>query len=160
MKTVFKEEQKITQWWLWLLLIALGLFIIVGLYKQLMLGEPYGSKPMSDLGLIIFAILMFGFIAMFYLITLKTVIDENEIHIHFFPFFKKHLSWQDIDTAEIVNYGFVGGWGIRISRKYGKVYNIRGNKGLEIRLKSGKKIMIGTQKEDELRQFLNQLSKL
>jgi hypothetical protein len=157
MKSVFVEKQKFTQWWLWLLLLGLGLIPAIGVYQQLILGEPFGSKPMPDIGMVIFALFMFGFIAMFYFITLKTEIDQNEIRIHFFPFFKKQIRWQDIKNAEVIKYGFVGGWGIRLGTKYGPVYNIKGKIGLALELKTGKKLLIGTQKEDELKDFLSGL---
>ena len=58
MKTEFKEEQKFNQWWLWLILIPMGVLPLIGIYKQLILGEKLGDNPMSDLsGLIIFAVL-------------------------------------------------------------------------------------------------------
>src|SRR5690554_7570605 len=46
--------------------------------------------------------------------------------------------------------GFVGGWGIRFTMKYGTVYNIKGNKGLFVKLKNGKTFIVGTQKPEEL----------
>ena len=150
MKVVFKEVQKFTQWWLWLILISIGLMPVYGIYKQLIIGENFGSKPMSDLGLIIFCVLIFAFIAMFWIMRLNTEIDENEIRISFFPFTKRQVSWKEIKIAEIVNYGFVGGWGIRLGTKYGTVYNTKGNKGLAIELTNGEKFLIGTQKETEL----------
>ena len=150
MKIEFKEDQRFTQWWLWLILIAIGLIPIFGIYKQLILGEKFGDKPMSDLGLIIICVMIFGLIALFWFMRLKTEIDNNEIRMHFFPFFKKQVHWKAIKTTEIVNYGFVGGWGIRLGTKYGTVYNIKGNKGLAIELTNGKKFLIGTQKESEL----------
>lgn len=57
MKKEFKEEQKFTQWWLWIPLIGIGLIPIYGIYKQLFLKEQFGTKPLSDLGLILFLIL-------------------------------------------------------------------------------------------------------
>ena len=60
--------------------------------------------------------------------------------------------------AEIVNYGFVGGWGIRLWTKYGTVYNMRGNKGLAIALTDGNKFLIGTQKPEELTAILEKIS--
>ena len=56
MESEFKEKQKFTQWWLWLFLIGFGLFQVYGLFKQLIIGEDFGDKPMSDIGLIIFTI--------------------------------------------------------------------------------------------------------
>ncbi|WP_297798579.1 hypothetical protein [uncultured Eudoraea sp.] len=159
MKVFFKEEQKFTQWWLWLILIGVGLLPIYGMYKQLILGEQFGDNPMSDPGLIIFAVFVFGIIALFWFMQLKTRIDEREIRINFFPFVHKNVKWNDIKSAKIVNYGFVGGWGIHLWTQYGTVYNIKGNKGLAIELKNGKKFLLGTQKENELSEVIKKASR-
>ena len=157
MSIVFKETQKFSQWWLWLILIAIGALPITGLYKQLYLNEAFGDKPMSDLGLIIFAVFVFSLIAMFWFVQLKTEIDQNEIRMRFFPLVKKRVNWKEIKNAEIVNYGFVGGWGIRLWTKYGTVYNMNGNKGLAIELLNGKNFLIGTQKPEELTTILEKI---
>jgi hypothetical protein len=73
------------------------------------------------------------------------------------PFVKKTIYWRDVEKAEVINYGWVGGWGLRKSRKYGTVYNTSGSKGLHLVLKNGKQMVIGTQKEKELKAFLEQL---
>lgn len=158
MNIVFKETQKFSQWWLWLILIGIGILPILGIYKQLIIGEKFGDKPMSDLGLIIFAVFVFSLIAMFWFVQLKTEIDQNEIRMHFFPLVKKRVNWKEIKNAEIVNYGFVGGWGIRLWTKYGTVYNMKGNKGLAIALTDGNKFLIGTQKPEELTAILEKIS--
>ncbi|WP_282148442.1 phosphoethanolamine transferase domain-containing protein [Algibacter lectus] len=157
MKIEFKENQKFTQWWVWLILITIGIIPIVGIYKQLIPGKQFGDKPMSDLGLIIFSVSVFCLIAMFWFMRLKTEIDQNEIRINFFPFIKKQVNWTKIKSAEMVNYGFVGGWGIRPWTKHGTVYNMKGNKGLAIELLSGEKFLIGTQKEVELGKIIEKL---
>ena len=157
MNIVFKETQKFSQWWLWLILIGIGILPILGIYKQLIIGEKFGDKPMSDLGLIILAVFVFSLIAMFWFVQLKTEIDQNEIRMHFFPLVKKRVNWKEIKTAEIVNYGFVGGWGIRLWTKYGTVYNMNGNKGLAIELLNGKNFLIGTQKPEELTTILEKI---
>lgn len=158
MSKAFKETQKFSQWWLWLILLFIGALPILGIYKQLIIGEKFGDKPMSDLGLIIFAVFVFSLIAMFWFMQLKTEIDQNEIRMRFFPLVKKRVSWEEIKNAEIVNYGFVGGWGIRLSTKYGTVYNMKGDKGLAIELLNGKNFLIGTQKPNELTAMLEKIS--
>ena len=158
MNIVFKETQKFSQWWLWLILIGIGILPILGIYKQLIIGEKFGDKPMSDLGLIIFTVFVFSLIAMFWFMQLKTEIDQNGISMHFFPLVKKRVNWKEIKNAEIVNYGFVGGWGIRLWTKYGTVYNMKGNKGLAIALTDGNKFLIGTQKPEELTAILEKIS--
>ena len=57
----------------------------------------------------------------------------------------------------MINYGFVGGWGIRLFTDYGTVYNTRGNKGLALKLQNGKRLVIGTQREDELKSVIQKL---
>ncbi len=150
MEPIFKEDQKFTQWWLWAILIGIGIWTIFGIYKQLFLGENFGNTPMSDLGIIIFSLFIFGLIAMFWFMRLKTEIDQKGIRMSFFPFVRKRVSWKEIQSAEVLNYGFVGGWGIRLWTKHGTVYNTKGNIGLEIELTNGKKFVIGTQKEIEM----------
>jgi len=157
MKTEFKETQKFTQWWLWIILIAVGIMPIYGIYKQLILDEPFGDKPMSDLGLIVITIFIFALITMFFVLKLKTKINEHEIRMQFFPFVKKRIDWTAIKSAEVLDYGFVGGWGIRLWTKYGTVYNIKGTIGLAIELENGKKLLIGTQKEAELRNIIKKI---
>ena len=150
MEIDFKEEQKFTQWWLWIFLLGIGILPVFGIYKQLIVGEKFGDKPMTDSGIIIFCVFIFSIIAMFWFIRLKTEIDKEEIRIHFFPFVKKRISWREIKSVEIVKYGFVG-FGIRFWTKYGTVYNTKGNIGLAIELLNGEKYLVGTQKENELK---------
>jgi len=157
MKIQFKEKQKFTQWWLWIILVAIGIIPIYGIYKQLFIGEKFGNNPMSDFGLIVFSVFIFGLISMFLFMGLKTEIDKNEIRMNFFPFVKKKIKWKEIKNAEIVNYGFVG-YGIRLGSKYGTVYNMSGKNGLAIELQNGKKFVIGTQKENELNKIVEKAS--
>ena len=157
MNTEFIEEQKFTQLWLWLLLIPIGILPVYGIYQQIILGEAFGDKPMSDLGLILFAIFIFSLLGLFSLMKLKTKIDHEKIEMSFFPFIRKTTRWSEIQKAEVVNYGFVGGWGIRLWTKYGTVYNIKGDMGLAIELRNGKKFLIGTQRETEMKEMLKKV---
>lgn len=159
MKTEFKEEQKFTQWWLWLILIGIALIPVYGIYKQIYQGEVFGDKPMSNLGLIAFVIFMLLFLLLFWLFKLTTEINTKEIKIQFFPLVNKVVEWKDVKSAQVLNYGFVGGWGIRLFTKYGTVYNIKGNKGLALELKNGKKLLVGTQKMEELYEIVKNVYK-
>lgn len=156
----FKETQKFTQWWLWLILIAIGISPLIGIYTQLIKKEPLGDAPLSDVGLILYSIFIFATIGVFLRLTLKTEINSKGIQMNYIPFVKKEIDWKDIKTAEVVNYGFVGGWGIRWNTAYGTVYNTRGNKGVAIALKNGKKIGIGTQKEEEMQEVIEKAKKM
>lgn len=154
MKTEFKEVQKFIQGWLWFLLIVIAVLPFYLLYKQLFNSENVGSEPMTNTVLVVFSVFNSGIIGLFLLMRLQTEIDKKEIRMHYFPFVKKTFSWNEIKTAAVVDYGFVGGWGIRLWTKYGTVYNTKGSKGLAIELLNGKKFLIGTQKAPELKNIV------
>jgi hypothetical protein len=158
MKTEFKEEQKFTQWWLWLILTAIALIPVYGIYKQIIQGEVFGDKPMSDSGLIVSAIIPFGILVLFWFSKLQTQININEIQIKFIPFITKKIEWKEVKSAQVISYGFVG-YGIRLFTKYGTVYNTKGNKGLALELKNGKKLLLGTQKMEELTKVVQEIYK-
>lgn len=156
MNLYFKENQKFAHLWMWIILIGITLIPLYGIYKQMILGEQFGSNPLPNFGLILFLIFMLGFIFLFWSMKLSTEINEELIKMNFFPFVNKNIKWDEIQSAEVVNYGFVGGWGIRMTNRYGTVYNTSGNKGLAIVLKNGKKLCIGTQKETELKAVIEE----
>ena len=157
MNYIFIERQKFTQFWLWVILTGLVFVPIYGIYKQLILGEQIGNNPLPDWGLIISSVIIFALIALFFVARLDTEINDDEIRIHFYPFINRRVNWDDVESANVVKYGFLGGWGIRFSTKYGTAYNIKGNRGLAIKLKNGKKILIGTQKEEELKKIVENI---
>ncbi len=138
-KIYFKETQKFSRWWLWLLLLSLGALL---LYDEI-----------ANLGALILILVSL----LFLVLHLHTKIDDKGISFRFFPFIKRSYPWHEIKSARVVNYGFVGGWGIRLFTAYGTVYNVKGNKGLAVELKNGRKLCLGTQKPSELNDILSSL---
>ncbi len=148
MKPLFTENQRFNQWWLWLLL-ATSLAV-----PALLLFKEVTAKSDGFLGLIIILLV----ILLFVVLRMKTVITQENMQLTYFPFVWKTINLSDIETIKVINYGFVGGWGIRLWTSYGTVYNVRGNKGLHIKLKNGKQLVIGTQKPQELERIVEQLN--
>ncbi|MCX2720302.1 hypothetical protein [Lentiprolixibacter aurantiacus] len=155
---LFKESQRFTQWWLWILLFGIFALPIYGIVQQLIFKEPWGSKPMPDIGLMIFALVMAALVYFIYYIKLMTWIHPDRIVLSFPPFFKrKQFLFADIESAKVVTYGILVGYGLRFSPKYGTVYNIKGNKGLAITMKNGGKYMIGTQHPAQVEELVKHL---
>ena len=138
-RVYFKETQKFSQWWLWLLLLSIGALL-------------FYMGP-ANLGALIILVISLLFLFM----RLSTQVDEEGIRFRFFPFVKRDYKWNEIASARLVDYGFVGGWGIRLFTSYGTIYNVKGSKGLAVELKDGKKFCLGTQKPEELQQALSLL---
>lgn len=170
-KIYFSEEQRFTQPWLWIVLIlAVGAMIVpmfIGLYTQLVLGEPWGNQPMSDSGLlwgsgleVLFAI---GLFLLFAKMKLIVKVSESGLCFRFPPLIikEKMIAKDELSTYQIREYKPLkeyGGWGIRFGRgKIGKAYNVKGNIGMQLELKNGKKVLFGTQRAEA---FLHAMEKM
>ena len=155
MKTLnvsYKEEQRINQWWMHLILLGTLGVLIWAVYVS------WGSEELREsvVALIIFwgsMLLGLATILMAWMWKLSTSITNYGIEMKC-PMVRKKVAWDNIAELEVLDYGFVGGWGIRIGTKFGTVYNTSGSKGLRIKLKNNKKFLIGTQKEDELKRIV------
>ncbi len=148
MKPLFTENQRFNQWWLWLLLAASLTVPAILLFKD----ATEKSSGFSGIIIILSVFLLFVVLRM------RTVVTKDAIQLTYVPFVNKTIKLSDIATMKVINYGFVGGWGIRFWTSYGTVYNVRGNKGLYIKLKNGKQLVIGTQKQQELEKVIAQLN--
>ncbi len=172
-KTYFKEEQHFTQLWLWIVLtIAMSAMIIpmaIGLYTQLILGKPWGNQPISDNGLLwvsglelVFAI---GLIFLFVKMRLITTVKADGLYYRYPPLIlkEKEIGKDKIETFTIREYKPVkeyGGWGIKFGMgQIGKAYNVKGNIGMQLLLKSGKKVLFGTQRPDAFQHAMLKMMK-
>jgi len=147
MKVKFTEIQKFTQWWVWFILVLL-LALPVCAFLSGGISDGLKASP------IILVLILF------YLLKLKTEVNDKGITMSFYPFVNKFVQWPEVKFVSVINYGFVGGWGIRLWTIYGTVYNVCGNKGMLIELNNGKTFVIGTQKEEELKRVLKGLGKI
>jgi len=162
MKTVpvlFEEKQRFTQVWVWLILLGINGLFAFAFFYQIIGGKPFGDKPMSDSGLMVSIFISLVLSILFYLIRLETVINEEAIYVRFFPLQRKYkkINWDNIEAAHVRTYSPIreyGGWGLRMG-----AYNISGNKGLQLELKDGSKLLIGTNKTEELETLLTQRKK-
>ncbi|MEI2696347.1 MAG: hypothetical protein V9E90_14860 [Saprospiraceae bacterium] len=161
----FNEKQKFTQWWFWVLIIGITALFLYGLYQQIILKIPFGDKPVSDTVLLLISIIPLLIIILFLISTLETEINELGISYKFFPFHlnKQTITWDSIDKAYIRKYNPIteyGGWGFRLGLfGKGRALNMSGTMGLQLVLKNGTKLLIGTLKSDELEQILQKLTK-
>lgn len=93
---------------------------------------------------------------------LKTKITYDGIFITFPPLKRKSykIKVQEIERFEIRKYRAkreYGGYGFRSRRTSGQAYTISGNIGLQLYLKDGKKLLIGTQKKQAIEHAMGKL---
>jgi hypothetical protein len=160
----FREVQQFRQTWVWVLVLPISLFLIVlfgyGMIKQLIFGHPWGSKPLSNTALAIMGpvwiLFGIGLAYLFYCMKLVTEVRSDALYIRFFPLTHQRITFEDITRYEVRTYNPMrefGGWGIRY-RRGGKAYNVSGNRGLQLELANGKRLLIGSQRPEELAQAI------
>jgi len=118
------------------------------------------TEPEWLVGLLITSVII---LFLFWGVSLKTNINKTGISVRFFPFHRKErfYNWDQINNCYVRQYRPLleyGGWGIRFGTN-GTAYNIRGNKGIQLKLKNGREILIGTQKPDEASKQITQYFK-
>ena len=162
---VFSESQKFDQWWVQILIYGLFLASIVSF--TIGIAEISEGKLSSFLIERVPPFIILGLIsAALFTTKLKTRIDEKGIHYGFWPFQKKlrTASWHKVERVYIRKYKPLiefGGWGYKYSTKgNGKVYNVKGNMGIQIVFKDNTKTLVGTQEPDEAQRVIdNYISK-
>jgi hypothetical protein len=163
---LFTERQKFKQWWLWLLLLSINGLFLFGVYKQVIDGQQFGDKPMSNAGLLVTAGLTILLTLLFVNFRLDTNIKNDGIYVRFFPFHLKfkHYTWDSLTKSFVRQYSPLteyGGWGLLLGLfVIGSAFNVSGDKGLQLEFTDNKKLLIGTNKPDELTETLNKIGQL
>ena len=167
----YSEIQRFRQPWLWSILITVWISVIGTLgfvvNRQLVQDISTGNSSLNDSGLkaslILAIVLVTALIVLFAKAKLSTQIDKKFISYKFYPLHKSYrkIAWNSVIKCEVVTYQPVsqyGGWGIRAG-KNGKVFSVSGNRGLQIVLRTGEQILIGTTKANELSIAINKMNK-
>jgi hypothetical protein len=152
---VFNESQTFRGTWIMYLILLLELPTFLVLVVVLSMQE--GEKTDVFIGILIVLLVMGGTFLLIMNLKLETRIDDQTISYRFFPFFGwRKITKSKLVSADVITYQGLtdyGGWGIK-GNKTTKAYSIRGDRGLLLDIGEKKKIMIGTQKSDELEPFI------
>jgi hypothetical protein len=161
-RMAFRERQQFRQVWIWVLMVVTLVptltIVAAGFYQQVIRGRPFGDEPVSNAGLALLSAVLLvicgGVLAMMWFARLDVEVTDREIVIFFPPFHLKprRIALADLAEAKARKYspiGEYGGWGIRWGFQ-GMAYNVSGNEGVQLVLKNGKRILIGSQRSAEL----------
>ena len=159
---VFLEKQWFNQWWLWVMFtVVFGICLIEPIKKV----SESGTFSINhfDIGFWIGFTVIIGVIILFKYLVLHTEINDGGITYQFVPFHasEKRIKWNEIERCYGRKYRPIsefGGWGVRMGSK-GGAYNVKGNLGIQIEFKNGKKLLIGTQKPKEAQQTIDRYFK-
>lgn len=149
-ETVFQEEQPFDQVWLWALM---GVELIIVLLPLIITGQPLWAIGLA-VGFMVMTFAMLG------ALKLRTRIDRQGIHyrMSIFHWKEQTIPWEDIDQVYVRKYSPLkeyGGWGVKYGPS-GKAFNVKGNFGIQITKKNGKRVLLGTQLPDDVSAYLSQ----
>jgi hypothetical protein len=150
----FEENQRLREISIFILVGIVQLIFLWGLTQQIILHKPWGQKPIPDEILIAINILFLAGLLLLNSINLKTVITEKHILFKMTPFQMKYkiVNWTEVKDISIIKYN-----GTRDYRYGLRFYTVLGIYGIRIVLNNETKIFIGTHRENEIAQIINEL---
>jgi len=138
----FREEQRFEWYWtvVWLIPVAI---IGYGLYRHVL------SAILLWPALVVIAVAA----AWLNQSKLLTEVRTDGLWIHFVLIWpERTIAWSQIKSLETITYRPIkdfGGWGVRWAAR-GIVYSARGKRGVRMVLASGERVLVGSQRADDL----------
>ncbi len=159
----FIETQRFDQLWIWILMSSIAVITIgnlgFGMYREFVLGKPFShGEFLSNATWLMIWILgvgaTIGPLLLLWYARLVTHVGPRRLTVRFVPFHwrPKNIDLSDVVSVESVTYSALreyGGYGVRLAR-HGRAYNVSGNRGVRITFCSGRHLLIGSQRPDEL----------
>ena len=151
---IYHEEQRFRQWWVWVLVVAPAALAWWPFIQQIIGGEPVGQNPAPDWVVwLLWLFIGLGLPFLFGLLCLVVEVTDAEVLIRYRPFSRRVIALADIQQVQARQYNAVkeyGGWGVKGWSKDKMAYNVSGDWGAELTLKDGRRVMLGSQRADEL----------
>lgn len=154
---IYSETQRSRQSWLALIIVLLALLGWGIFIQQIVRGKPVGSDPMPDWVAWLLAAVLGVMLPFFFLwFRMETIVYPDRLDIRMTPFVHRVFRPAKITSAEARTYNPLreyGGWGVRWSlRSWGsnRAYNVKGDQGVQLVLTNGDRVLIGTQRPQEL----------
>ena len=147
---IFREEQKIAP-----TLMRFVVWFLVGLACFLAI-SIHSFKPIRDLFLPVLFVLVIA-----ETMRLITEVRDDGIYVRLTPFPFRRIPFEEISSATVRRYRPLveyGGYGIRYGLS-GMAYNADGVWGVQLVLANGKKILIGSQRSEDLAVTLNAMKR-
>ncbi|MBF9141972.1 hypothetical protein [Hymenobacter properus] len=151
---LFQERQVFIRRW-WPLLLAPAI-VIATLWWLLPANPNQAGWSAAVAGVIV--VLSIGLLLT---LRLETRLDAAGVHYRLFPLQLTWRSrpWTELAAAYVRSYdplGEYGGWGLKGSQS-NRALNISGDQGLQLELRDGSRLLLGTQRPAEITQVLEQL---
>jgi hypothetical protein len=155
---VFREEQYFD----WRVYALIGVVELVAGYTLVWLTRHWGPvaallahRWSIEFSLAALIGLALPLLLAIFLLQMTTEVTATEVRVWFggVPLYRRVLSIDSIRRYAVVRYRPIadyGGWGVRAGRDGERVLNARGDRGVRLELADGSKLLIGSQRPEEL----------
>jgi uncharacterized membrane protein (DUF441 family) len=140
----FREDQRFTQWWLWLAVLA----AVVACWAAVLGDRSEGDDGSWWIGALVAALVGVGVPVLFAVARLRVEVEADRIVVRFRPFTTRTIGLDTVDRIESVTYRPLreyGGWGIKGWSRRKVAYNVRGTRGVLVTLVDGRTVLLGSQ---------------
>ena len=151
--TPFHESQPVRVWWLWLILlipVAISWWILI---VQIGFGTFVENHQAPDSVTVIMWLLFgLGLPLFAYVTRLITDVQGDGVYLRFAPLYSRTIALEDIAAYQARQYRpfrEYGGWGIRYGGRTKRAFIVGGNRGVELTLVDGTRVLIGSQRPEE-----------
>ena len=150
----FREEQRFE--WFWTVMFCVPTLIVgYGLYRQAWLKQPFLSGALLWPAFAVAVVVAVWFLRL----KLLTEVRNEGLFVNFIWLWpERTIPWEEVRGVATRTYRPIrdfGGWGVRWAAR-GIVYHARGNRGVRLVLASGERVLIGSQRADDLAQAIAQ----
>ena len=153
MEPFFHEEQAFRQRRVRILLAIPPAAMLLILVWQVLLGHPWGTKPVSNASVIGWTVFIWLVYLRLVTVRLVTHVVPGKVSVGMRGLWReRHIPLNEIKTAKVVTYDAArdyGGYGIRTTRR-GKAYIAGGNRGVRLELAKGGAVLIGSARPEQL----------
>jgi Family of unknown function (DUF6141) len=150
---LFQEAQRFRIWMFWVPIVIVTFVVWWQFSEQIIRNNPQGTQPIPNWAAWVLVIVFgVGFPAFAFVVRLMTEVHSGELTVRVFPFRTARIPLADVHEAEVREYSAqreFGGWGVRTGHS-GKAYSAYGNEGVQLWLKEDRRILIGSQRAEDL----------
>lgn len=151
---IFREVQRFRQWFLYVPVIIVTALIWWQFVEQVVLGRTTAEEPVPQwLAWVLAVVFGLGMPAFLLALRLITEVRPGTLTVRLFPVSRVEIPVASILEASVRRYSPLkeyGGWGVRVSRTHGRAYNAYGSLGVQLIVEGKGKVLIGSQRPEEL----------
>ena len=156
----FHEAQKVNKFWAGVVVLLCVPLPTWAFVHQIVMNESVGGRPIPDWAIWLLFI-VFGVVVPLFVLSfrLEAEVGDECLVVRFLPVKIRKVPYEDILDCQVRTYSAIweyGGWGIKWGRRAGWSYTLSGNQGVQLELRDGKRLLIGSYRAEELARAINE----